>query len=63
LLKDSKKLEEIKHELADVLYFVLRFAQKCEIDLTSALIEKLKINEERYPIEKSKGSDKKYTEL
>jgi len=63
LLKDSKKLEEIKHELADVFYFVLRFAQKYEIDLTNALIEKLEINEERYPIEKSKGSDKKYTEL
>jgi len=63
LLKDPKKLEEIRHELADVFYFVLRFAQKYEIDLTNALIEKLKINEERYPIEKSKGSDKKYTEL
>ena len=63
LLKDPKKLEEIRHELADVFYFVLRFAQKFEIDLTNALIEKLKINEERYPIEKSKGSDKKYTEL
>jgi len=63
LLKDPKKLEEIRHELADVFYFVLRFAQKYEIDLTNALIEKLKINEERYPIQKSKGSDKKYTEL
>jgi len=63
LLKDPKKLEEIRHELADVFYFVLRFAQKYEIDLTNALIEKLKINEERYPIEKAKGSDKKYTEL
>jgi len=63
LLKDPKKLEKIRHELADVLYFVLRFAQKYNIDLTNALIEKLKINEERYPIEKAKGSDKKYTEL
>lgn len=59
----AKKRTEISEEIADILYFILRFAQKFDIDLSSALENKLLINKTRYPISKCKGSNKKYTEL
>ncbi|MBI2545390.1 MAG: nucleotide pyrophosphohydrolase [Candidatus Aenigmarchaeota archaeon] len=62
MFKTDKK-NEISEELADVLYFVLRLAQKYDIDLSTELKNKLKKNESRYPVEKSKGSNNKYTEL
>jgi NTP pyrophosphatase (non-canonical NTP hydrolase) len=63
LFKDGKNKEEISKEMADVLYFLLRMAQKYDVDLSKALIQKIAENEKRYPVEKSKGSNKKYTEL
>jgi NTP pyrophosphatase (non-canonical NTP hydrolase) len=62
-LDDEIKKKEISEELADILFFVMRLSQKYRIDLSDSLEEKLKKNEERYPVEKSKGSNKKYTEL
>ncbi len=59
---ESKK-QEISEELADILYFVLRLAQKYHIDMSTELDKKLAKNELKYPINKSKGSNKKYTEL
>jgi len=61
ILKSKK--QEVSEELADVLYFILRLAQKHDIDLTKALEKKLKKNEFKYPIDRSKGSNKKYSEL
>lgn len=63
ILKNSKKREDIEDEIADVLYFVLRFAQKYKIDLSRVLRKKLRKNELKYPVEKAKGSNKKYNEL
>ncbi len=63
LLNNPKKREEIESEMADVLYFLVRLAQRYEIDLSEVLNKKMQQNEKRYPIEKSKGSNKKYTEL
>lgn len=63
LLKNNEKRLMIEEEVADVLYFLIRFAQKYNFDLTKALIRKLKINEKRYPVEKFKGSNKKYNEI
>ena len=54
---------ELGAELADVLYWTLLIANKANIDLSAAFTEKMKINESKYPVEKSKGSHKKYTEL
>src|SRR3989344_1188670 len=61
--KNSEKKDEISEEMADVLYFVLRLAQKYDIDLSTALNKKMDKNEKRYPLEKAKGSNKKYSEL
>lgn len=63
LFKDLKKRAEIEDEAADVLYFLLRFAQKYRIDLSKALDDKIRKNELRYPINKFKGSNKKYSEI
>ncbi len=57
-----KNKEELKYELADVLAYLLLLAKETDIDLEQAFLEKMKINNEKYPSEKVKGSSKKYTE-
>ncbi|NPC54272.1 nucleotide pyrophosphohydrolase [Caenimonas soli] len=54
---------ELADELADVLYYTLLMAHDLNIDLSTALTKKLAKNAEKYPTEKAKGSNKKYTEL
>jgi len=54
---------QLADELADVLYYTLLMAHDAGIDLEPALIDKLRRNAEKYPVEKAKGSSKKYTEL
>lgn len=44
MLKSNEKREEISEEMADVLYFLLRMAQKYDIDLTSSLVKKMEKN-------------------
>jgi len=61
--KDPKKREDIEDEMADVLYFLFRLAQMYDVDLSEAFKRKMAKNEKNYPIEKSKGSNKKYTEI
>jgi len=60
--KDAQKKEEIGDEMADVLYFLLRFAQRYDVDLATALRKKIEKNAKKYPVEKVKGKNKKYTE-
>lgn len=60
-LKEYKS--DISDELADVLYWVLLMANDFDIDLSSALKDKIAKNEVKYPITKSKGKHTKYTEL
>jgi len=62
LFKEKIKKEGISEELADVFFFVLRLAEKYHIDLSDELQKKLEKNIVKYPIEKAKGSNKKYTE-
>jgi len=54
---DKKALSE---EMSDVLSYLLLLADRFEIDLTNAYLKKIKKNNEKYPIEKFKGSSKKY---
>ena len=63
IMKDAEKNTKIAEELADTLYFVLRISQKYGIDLSEAFNKKMLKNEEKYPVEKAKGSNKKYTEF
>lgn len=62
MMIDPSRKEEISDELADVFFFVLRFAQKNDIDLTQSFFNKMEKNAKKYSIEEYKGSNKKYTE-
>lgn len=55
--------DQISDELADVLYWVLLMANDLDIDIIKASHAKLQKNRIKYPVEKSKGNHKKYTEL
>lgn len=63
MMSDPQYSSKIRDELADVFYFVLRFSQKNNIDLYSALEAKISKNQEKYPVDKCKSSNKKYNEL
>jgi len=63
MFKDELKRQELTEEMADVLFFLLRLAQKYDIDLTTEFNNKIKKNHENYPLDKSKGSNQKYTEF
>lgn len=55
--------EQISTEIADVAVYLLELADNLGIDLHAAIVRKMAINEAKYPVEKSKGSSAKYTEL
>lgn len=65
LWKDASdaKLEKIKEELADVFAFAFLLAEKYNLDVKDIVLEKIKQNAEKYPVEKAKGTAKKYNEL
>ena len=63
LFKNPQKREEIEDEMADVLYFLFRLAQRYDIDLSEAFERKMGKSAKKYPIEKAKGSNKKYNEF
>lgn len=55
--------ERARHELADVAICLINLANKLDVDLGLAVTEKLKINAEKYPVEKARGRMEKSTEL
>ena len=59
---DDEKRDTIEQEIADVFYFLLSLSERYDVDLTTALEKKLKINSKKYPVEKVKGRNEKYTE-
>ena len=61
-LHDHKRAQ-LCEELADVYYYLLLLAHEADIDIRDAFDRKMKINEKKYPVDKAKGSPKKYTEL
>jgi NTP pyrophosphatase (non-canonical NTP hydrolase) len=56
LLENPDYLKRIKNELADVIIYCLSFVDVLGIDVSKLVIEKIKINEAKYPIEKFKGN-------
>ena len=68
LLKKESQAEEVnperlKEELSDVLTYSLLLAEKHQLDIFDIVLEKIRKNGEKYPVEKAKGTAKKYTEL
>jgi NTP pyrophosphatase (non-canonical NTP hydrolase) len=59
---DANK-EKVKEELADVFAFAFLLADKYGLDVKQIVLDKLKVNGEKYPVDKAKGTAKKYDEL
>lgn len=59
----ADKRERVAEELADVLCYTLLMAHETGVDLAAALHAKLQANAAKYPVDKSRGSHRKYTEL
>lgn len=59
----SKRLTQMKEELADVLIYAVLFAESTGLDLDQIMMDKLTINQKKYPADKAFGKKEKYTEL
>jgi NTP pyrophosphatase (non-canonical NTP hydrolase) len=60
---ENIKLDRLKEELADILSFSFLLAEKHNLDIYEIVLDKIKSNNEKYPVDKAKGTAKKYNEL
>lgn len=65
LWKDAKdvNVDKVKEELADIFNYAILMADKYNLDIKQIVLDKLRRNAEKYPVEKAYGSAKKYNEL
>lgn len=59
----NNKMEKIREELADVLNYCVLMADACGLDIDEIVQDKIKRNNEKYPVEKARGSKEKYNKL
>lgn len=62
MMENGISREHISEELADVFFFLLRFSQMYQFDMTQGLVDKIKKNNEKYPADKVRGNNLKYNE-
>lgn len=60
---EEADVEKVKEELADVLSFAFLLAHKYNLDIEKIILDKIEKNETKYPVDKAKGSARKYNEL
>ncbi len=60
---EDANLDKVKEELADIFAYSFLLAEKYQFDVREIVLEKVKRNGEKYPVDKSKGNAKKYNEL
>lgn len=65
LWKDASKVnvDKVKEELADIFNYAILIADKYDLDIKQIVLDKIKRNAEKYPVDKAYGSAKKYNEL
>ncbi|MFG1501093.1 nucleotide pyrophosphohydrolase [Halobacteriovorax sp. XZX-3] len=63
VINDPELKSRVEEEISDIFIYLMRIAFKSGIDIESSVMKKIKLNSEKYPIEKAKGSAKKYSEL
>ncbi len=56
-------LAKVGEEMADVLLYLVRLADKLDVDLVRAAKAKMQLNAQKYPVARARGSSRKYTEL
>jgi dCTP diphosphatase len=59
----ADKLAAVAQEVADIQIYLVRLADKLDIDLDAAVAAKLTVNEQKYPADKARGNARKYTEF
>lgn len=59
---DARRRLEIEHEMADVLLYLIRLADRLNVDLRAAALRKLELNRAKYPVERVRGQSRKYDE-
>ena len=62
-IRDIKKKEKIGKEIADIFIYLLLLSDSLDLDLYNLALKKITENEKKYPVEKAKGTAKKYTDL
>lgn len=60
---DEANIEKVKEEIADILAFTLLIAHKYDFDVRQIVLDKIAENDKKYPVNKAKGTAKKYDEL
>lgn len=60
---EEVNIDKLKEELADVLNYAILIAAKFDLDIPQIVMDKLQQNAQKYPIDKAKGTAKKYNEL
>ena len=58
-----EELARVREEMADVLNYLVRLADKLDVNLLDAARDKIKVNAAKYPVEKARGIARKYSEL
>ncbi|MEU5859120.1 nucleotide pyrophosphohydrolase [Nocardiopsis dassonvillei] len=61
VMEDTERAEAVRHELADVFSYLLRLADVLDVDLEEAVQDKIRLNEQRYPVAQAQGNALKYT--
>lgn len=61
-LQSTEGRARLSEEIADIAIYLIRLCQKTNIDFLEAIKNKIEINNNKYPIEKSKGNSTKYTD-
>jgi NTP pyrophosphatase (non-canonical NTP hydrolase) len=56
------RLEQVRHEMADVLVYLVRLADKLDVDLRAAVRDKMVLNRAKYPADKVRGDARKYSD-
>ena len=62
MMVNTSTREKVSDELGDVFFFLLRFVQMYDFDLSECLQQKIDKNEQKYPVDLSRGQNKKYSE-
>lgn len=60
---DDEALARVREEMADVLLYLVRLADRLGVDLLTAARDKLVLNAQKYPVDRARGNSRKYTEL
>jgi dCTP diphosphatase len=60
---DEAVHQKASEEIADILIYAIMFSRRMEINIEDAVVNKINVNEKKYPIDKVKGIAKKYNEL